>query len=504
VNQVEPTGEPFYRVVGRRIVATEVEHAVHDPSGQVDCKELTRRISDLGARYGSARTTYAWMLNGGYAYLEVHGLAESATPELRNGQDVRDHEIGGTLYWALLAYLSDRKFERALNMRFRDKPKTRIVKANTGQNAASSGGRHINLSMAKMSDLANSRAAFQEDFDAAVRYLLPWVATSQIFNGTGAPVPEYSNSYGLNDTLLSLDGVRFVVSGRGYHVDKDWAEIANSSGENGCKPVFLRRNEPLADDTWRLQICGLDSPILPALMPMTIDLLILLADMMEDGALELIEIEREEGAPHTMRQISLNWRSSIHFTDGRVMTAPQVQWFYYRQAVKYVEQRGGQGRELLEQWAQVLGHFDTTEAVPLGLVGQVDWVTKYEMMRRRAKRLGRPLTYAEAEQLHLEYHSFRLMPNGRLCLPLRLMAAYGPPGQIATAWPALRTPPTDTRAFARAAFIRRYGHHLDAEARWINVGAFGGSHFKMPIATEPNPPGFAEFMERFAGDLRIP
>jgi hypothetical protein len=460
------------------IVGTETEHDIRDTTGQVTKQTVTKAMPHRAARYGIARVGSLWGRNGCHAYGEVAEKVEWAGPECTTGHDAMVYEHAGSLFWALMALGADLDLGR--------EPIAWILKTNSSHNGDSGGGNHINLSM-PLRGLHYATA-----FGEAARFLKTFMVTFQIITGSGVVLPRQRA-----DTLLGTPGYGYAISPRGFHVTKD-SGYANTNTADGDKPIFLYRDEALADESrfWRLQISGLDSNILPSVLQFKLDLLLLMAEMVVAKAFKPLHIIEDSDTAHSMRRVSLNWRAPLRIARHGSLTPLEIQWRCFRQVENYiVNRRGGRGKALLEEWASLLKEFDTDDNIPAGLFGRVDWVTKAVLLEQRAKKLGSKFDYPRAEELHFAYHGFRFTTSG-LCLPLRLIRRFGPPGIGRQIRRALHQPPTGTRAWCRG----RYASLgiSNAYASWEVIGVDGGRGIALPgDPSVPTTPQVEAFIKRY-------
>ena len=103
--------------------------------------------------------------------------------------------------------------------------------------------------------------------------------------------------------------------------------------------------------------------------------------------------------------------------DGRArstaaaITAVELQWEFLRLAQKYADEIGLEccggddvGRQVLGRWEAVLGDL---ERDPLALDGQLDWVTKWALLRAYVDRDGLEWDDPKLSLLDLQYHDVR-------------------------------------------------------------------------------------------------
>ena len=460
------------------VIGTETENRVHDSTAKVNHTVVVQEMQTRPRPYGAWSVGGHRGTNGARAYQDVGDVLEYAAPECTNGTDAMYYELAGIMFWSRYARICDRALGRAAQ--------AWIMKSNTSSQGASSAGYHINISMPMASD------TFEVNFAATVNQLKAFVATLQLISGAGVVLPSEQAV-----TRLGTPAYGYAISSRAIHVVCDASKKAWSKpGDYVAKPLFLERNEPLADENrfWRLQICGLDSNILPAAIQLKLDILLIMAEMVAIGAINPIKlIEDKSLGQHTACRVSLDWRTPLE-TDGHgTLTPLEIQWYYFHEAEEYViKYRDGRGADILQQWADILIAFDTDEDVPAALNGKVDWVTKALMLTRNEAKADQPFTYLAAENLHFNYHAYRINASG-LCLPILLAQRYGAPDLTRRVVRAMRTPPSDTRAWARGTFIA--AKPLTPAVEWDRIQALNSPVFGLPDPSLPTSPEFEKFME---------
>ncbi len=114
--------------------------------------------------------------------------------------------------------------------------------------------------------------------------------------------------------------------------------------------------------------------------------------MVEDGFIDK-DLSLATPVP-TMRKLSHDpsCRATFSLADGSSVTAVELQWEFFRLAQKYADEIGldncgdeAQMADLMRRWEQVL---TALEDDPRRLDGQLDWVTKYNLLDAYAARQG--------------------------------------------------------------------------------------------------------------------
>ena len=159
-------------------------------------------------------------------------------------------------------------------------------------------------------------------------------------------------------------------------------------------------------------------------------------------------------------------KTKVELTDGRRLTALEIQRIYLDAAVEHCARTGADDpatTEILRRWEETL----TTLGTDLfAAAGTVDWVAKYKLMSGYADRHGLDFTDAKIALMDLQWADIR--PEKGLYYRLAergLMETLYTPEQIAA---AASTPPEDTRAYFRGRVLSQYPEHVVA-ASWDSV-----------------------------------
>jgi hypothetical protein len=186
--------------------------------------------------------------------------------------------------------------------------------------------------------------------------------------------------------------------------------------------------------------------------------------MIEDGFLPDMTLVNPVAAIHEVsRDVGL--RTTVELTDGRRLTAIQMQWEYFELARKYVDREDDtdENRTTLDRWEQVLTSLDRD---PMELSGQLDWVAKLRLLEGYRDRDGLEWGDPKLRAIDLQYHDVRRTKG----LYHRL-AATGKVERLVTddeVERAMMHPPDDTRAFFRGRCISRFPDAI-AAASWDSI-----------------------------------
>jgi Pup amidohydrolase len=291
-------------------------------------------------------------------------------------------------------------------------------------------------------------------FAALVRHLVPFFVTRQIVCGAGR-------------VGIGQDGrtAGFQISQRA-----DYFEVEVGLETTLKRPIVNTRDEPHADaDRYRrLHVIIGDANLAEISTYLKVGTTALVLAMIEANFLaddltisqpvrELHEVSHDPSLRHT-----------ITLTDGRTITALDLQGEYLDRARKFVDDRQGddadeQTRDVLARWESTLTRLAND---PIQLSDELDWVAKLRLLNGYRDRDGLDwdaprlqlvdLQYADVRPEKGLYH--RLVQRGAMTTLLDADAAVD----------AIDSPPEDTRAYFRGECLRRYGTSV-AAASWDSV-----------------------------------
>src|SRR5262249_43316691 len=144
-------------------------------------------------------------------------------------------------------------------------------------------------------------------------------------------------------------------------------------------------------------------------------------------------------------------RATVDVAELGRCTSIELQWEFLRLARKYADESGLEccgtdelGQQVLDRWEGVLG---ALESDPMSLDGQLDWVTKLNLLRAYAERDDLEWNDPKLELLSVQYHDVR---PGR-SLYERLVRAGKVERLLAEddVLAAMADPPASTRAYFR-------------------------------------------------------
>jgi proteasome accessory factor PafA2 len=375
------------------------------------------------------------LTNGARLYVD-HAHPEYSAPEVTNPRDAVLWDKAGERVMVRAA-------QRALAV-----PGTapiQLYKNNT-DNKGASYGTHENYLMAR-----------QTPFADIVRHLTPFFVSRQVITGAGrVGIGQDGRTHG------------FQLSQRA-----DFFEVEVGLETTLKRPIINTRDEPHADPEKyrRLHVIIGDANLSEVSTYLKVGTTSLVLAMIEDGWLTENGIELGvDGPVNALRTVSHDpsLRHLLRLTDGRQLTAVQLQMAYLEQAKKYVEDRLGadvdaQTADVLTRWESVL---DRLESDPMQLAGELDWVAKLSLLEGYRQREGLDWDAPKLHLVDLQYADVRpdkglynrLVARGRMELLLSEDEVLR----------AVDAPPEDTRAYFRGRCLEKYPTAV-AAASWDSV-----------------------------------
>jgi proteasome accessory factor PafA2 len=375
------------------------------------------------------------LTNGARLYVD-HAHPEYSSPEVTNPRDAVLWDKAGERVMLRAA-------KRALQV-----PGTapiQLYKNNT-DNKGASYGTHENYLVAR-----------QTPFADIVRHLTPFFVSRQVVTGAGrVGIGQDGRTHG------------FQISQRA-----DFFEVEVGLETTLKRPIINTRDEPHADPEKyrRLHVIIGDANLSEVSTYLKVGTTALVLSMIEDRWLSDNGIELSvEGPVSALRQVSHDpsLRSLLRLTDGRRLTAVQLQMAYLEQAKKYVEDRLGpdadpQTTDVLTRWESVL---DRLESDPMQLAGELDWVAKLSLLEGYRQREGLDWDAPKLHLVDLQYADVR--PDKGL---YNRLVARGSMQTLLAEDDVLRAvdaPPEDTRAYFRGSCLAKYPSAV-AAASWDSV-----------------------------------
>jgi len=293
-------------------------------------------------------------------------------------------------------------------------------------------------------------------FAALVRNLIPWFVTRQVFTGAG--------KVGSENGAESCD---YQISQR-----SDFFEEEVGLETTLKRPIVNTRDEPHADPQKyrRLHVIVGDANLCEVATFLKIGTTAIVLSMIEDGFVDKdLSISQPVSAIKTVSH-DPTLQATVECSSLGRCTPIEMQWEFLRLARKYADETGLEscgpeaiGTQVLDRWEAVLG---ALEADPTTLDGQLDWVTKLELLRAYAERDDLRWDNPKLELLAVQYHDVR--PGRSLYEKLvragRIERLLDEEKVIA----AMADPPDSTRAYFRGTCLARWADSVVA-ANWDSL-----------------------------------
>lgn len=277
--------------------------------------------------------------------------------------------------------------------------------------------------------------------------------TRQIYTGSGKVGSELPG--------VSRRQVPYQLTQRAEHFEEEVGLETTLK-----RPIVNTRDEPHADSQKyrRLHVIVGDANLSQVATLMKVGTSAILFAMLEDGALTQMPIA---DPVRTMHHVShdLSLEAPLTLTDGRSITALEVQWELLRQAKEWADRFGLEsvgetcGKMVLERWEEILSGLETD---PMSLAGQVDWIAKKRILEGFMERHNCGWDDSRLSALDLQYHDLR---------PSKSLAARAGLERLVNdddARVAITEPPTDTRAYFRGKCLQRFADNVVA-ANWDSI-----------------------------------
>ena len=372
------------------------------------------------------------LTNGARLYVD-HAHPEYSTPEVTTPLDIVKWDKAGE---QVMLDASRRAAQLPGG------PQILLYKNNTDNKGASYGA-HENYLMRRSTP-----------FGDIVRHLTPFFVTRQIICGAGrVGIGQDGREHG------------FQISQRA-----DYFEVEVGLETTLKRPIINTRDEPHADpDKYRrLHVILGDANLAEISTYLKVGMTALVLAMIEDRY--ITQDFTVDGAVAGLRAISHDptLQHRITLTDGRKVTALELQGEYLELAKAFVEDRLGsdaddQTLDVLARWESVL---ERLARDPMECATELDWVAKLKLLEQYRSRDGLDWDDAKLHLIDLQYSDIRpekglyhrLVQGGRI---QRLL-------DDASIDQAMHDPPEDTRAYFRGRCLEKYAEQV-AAASWDSV-----------------------------------
>ncbi len=421
----------------RRIFGIENEYGVtctFEGQRRLTPDEVARYLFRKVVSWG--RSSNVFLANGARLYLDVGSHPEYATPECDDVRQVVIHDKAGErVVEGLVDDAQARITEEGVAGQI-------YVFKNNTDSAGNSYGCHENYLVGR-----------QGEFSRISDILIPFLVSRQLTCGAGKIVtvgraPTYS------------------LSQRADHI---WEGV--SSATTRSRPIINTRDEPHADAEKfrRLHVIVGDSNMSETTTMLKVGSADLVLRMIEAGV--VMRDLTLENPIRAIRDIShdMTGRHTVRLANGREMSALDLQSEYFEKAAAFADREGlddPTAKSVLDLWERTLTAVQTDDLS--GVDTEIDWVMKYQLLRRYAERHHLELDDPRMLQIDLAYHDInrerglfylwqRRGKTARVCTDLEIFEAKS-------------VPPQTTRAKLRGDFIRAaQEHRRDFTVDWVHL-----------------------------------
>ncbi|WP_455677325.1 proteasome accessory factor PafA2 family protein [Pseudoscardovia suis] len=429
----------------RRIFGIETEYGISVTDADRDPDPGTVAMIMFRPIVAASRSTNTYTSNGSRLYVDVGSHPEYATAEARRPIDALRLDAAGESTMRSLAMQAQDLLREQYG------PRTRIhVYKNNQDSAGHSFGCHENYLVRR--DISLSLLGEQ---------LIPFLVTRQLYTGAGT---------------WSADG-QFQLSQRA-----DFLDDAISASTTRSRPMINTRDEPHADSDMyrRLHVILGDSNRSQIATWMKLTCTHLVLCILEycthhclDTGLAGMALADPGKAIKTVSH-DPHGTAVLDMADGSRKCALEIQNTYLRVADRFVRDHGddialniADAPECLELWGKALDAVHFSDIAELAT--WVDWAAKYRFVQ--SMQLRHPdLSVARIRQFDLDYHD---VANGHIFDSLVSHAQMRTMLTESDVERARTTPPSDTRAALRGAFVAAANNAPGCtwSADWTHVSA---------------------------------
>ncbi|MDC3376769.1 Pup--protein ligase [Candidatus Nanopelagicales bacterium] len=422
----------------RRIFGIETEYGV-----TCTFKGQRRLSPDEVARYlfrrvvAWGRSSNVFLRNGSRLYLDVGSHPEYATAECDSVHQLITHDRAGErILEGLCVDAEQRLREEGIA------GDIYLFKNNT-DSAGNSYGCHENYLVERSTDFLSLAEGF-----------IPFLISRQIITGAGK-------------VLQTPRGALYCVSQRADHI---WEGV--SSATTRSRPIINTRDEPHADaDLYRrLHVIVGDSNMSETTAMLKVGSADLVLRMLESGA--VMRDLTFENPIRAIREISHDTTGTrtVTLSNGREVTALQMQMEYLDKVAQYVDRRGLRSDAMIDKvldlWERSLKAVESQDFTAVET--EIDWVIKKRLLDRYMDKHGLDLSDVRVAQLDLAYHDINRNRGLFYLLERRGLATritHDP-----EVFEAKEVPPQTTRAKLRGDFVKRaQERRRDFTVDWVHL-----------------------------------
>ncbi len=371
------------------------------------------------------------VLSNGARFYNDHAHPEYSTPECTSLEELVAQDKAGERILAECA--------RRRNLKLPNEQVIQLYKNNTDFSGHSYGC-HDNYLMRR--DLP---------WDHIVSGVLPFLITRQIFAGAGKMGIEAEGASGQPGT--------YQISQRA-----DFFSVLVSIDTMNRRPLVNTRDEPHADASQyrRFHVILGDANMSEWATAMKVGTTALVLDLIEKGTAPQIEIAQPIDATKSIsRDQTYDW--IIELTDGRKISAIEVQRIYLAAAMKEAAADDMEAKWLLREWETVLN--DLERDIRL-CRDRVDWVAKKELLETFQREEQLSWIDPWLQSIDLEYHN--IAPDAGLYYELVRQGTMRSIVTEAKVKQAIFSPPEDTRAYFRGRSVARFNAQIKS-IQWDEI-----------------------------------
>ena len=385
--------------------------------------------------------------NGARFYVD-HAHPEYSTPEVTNVRDLITYERAG-----------ERTMEAARRAATALLPtgQTVLIHKNNSDRKGNSYGNHENY-------LIERRTPFRE----IVEHATPFLITRNIFCGSGKA--------GSENRAQPCD---YQISQRA-----DFFETEVALDTMVKRPIINTRDEPHADREKyrRFHVIIGDSNLCEVSTYLRVGVTAIMLGLIEDGAIP--KSLSVNDPVKVVKEVShdLACKRQYAMERGGRMTAVEIQREYLENALRYFSSRSLDPitKDVLVRWERVLAQIAED---PFQLDREVDWVIKHKLIKSYMQRHKVDWHHPQVHMLDLQYHDVR--PDKGLYFVLERRGEVDRIIDPEAIERAVRTPPSDTRAYFRGECIRRYPDEVFG-VNWDSISFnVGDEPIKRILMNEP-------------------
>jgi proteasome accessory factor A len=383
------------------------------------------------------RSSNVFLRNGSRLYLDVGSHPEYATAECDSVHQLITHDRAGErILEGLCVDAEQRLREEGIA------GDIYLFKNNT-DSAGNSYGCHENYLVERSTDFLSLAEGF-----------IPFLISRQIITGAGK-------------VLQTPRGALYCVSQRADHI---WEGV--SSATTRSRPIINTRDEPHADaDLYRrLHVIVGDSNMSETTAMLKVGSADLVLRMLESGA--VMRDLTFENPIRAIREISHDTTGTrtVTLSNGREVTALQMQMEYLDKVAQYVDRRGLRSDPMIDKvldlWERSLKAVESQDFTAVET--EIDWVIKKRLLDRYMDKHGLEISDVRVAQLDLAYHDINRNRGLFYLLERRGLATritHDP-----EVFEAKEVPPQTTRAKLRGDFVKRaQERRRDFTVDWVHL-----------------------------------